>query len=327
MYVGIVQLLLMIRQPEGPAQAPPAQGNCTTMVRVPKGDRMLEARVQLATFTDEISRDFEEAARVCAANDLRDVQIRWVWGGRNVVELDDDEIGRIRAIVDRHGLRVVGIGSPFGKCALTDAAYRDHLRHFERAIHLADLFGTRLIRVFAFLGDDPSVTTTDAIDVSPLLPRIADYLRGPAERAEREGLTLGLENEYSTLIGSCRQTRQVIDAVGSPALRVCWDVASGWYAEEPILPPGYDQIRGLVCDVHVRDAAPDPADPTRHGEPCRMGEGVIAWPEVIRHLREDGYTGHFTLETHLYTGDPDRWAKLSAATVHAGNVMRRLLAM
>jgi sugar phosphate isomerase/epimerase len=131
-----------------------------------------------------------------------------------------------------------------------------------------------------------------------------ERLRGPVERARRAGLTLGLENEYTTLVGTCAEVRQVVDAVDSPALRICWDVASGWYTGEPILPAGYAQVRGRLCDVHVRDAAAQPGHPARHGQVCLLDEGAIDWTAILSRLRADGYRGPCTLEPHLALDEP-----------------------
>ncbi|HZS86924.1 MAG TPA: hypothetical protein VFE42_05510 [Chloroflexota bacterium] len=82
-----------------------------------------------AVFTDEIDLDATAAIRVCAEEGVRAVQLRQVGRrGRNVVALPDDEIRALLAELRHNGVRVAGIGSPFGKCDLfDDAAYRQHL--------------------------------------------------------------------------------------------------------------------------------------------------------------------------------------------------------
>lgn len=277
-------------------------------------------------FTDEIALDFEEAVAACVANGVRQVQVRNV-GGKNVVYLPEAEVAHIAAVARTYGVRIAGIGSPFGKCALDRDAWAAHAPLFERLVRLADLFDTRLVRVFACYAGERRGPDGASLALADVLPEVADRLAGPVARAEREGLILGLENEYTTLAGSCRETRSVIDAVGSQALRFCWDVASGWYTGEPVLPDGYEAVRGQVCDVHVRDARSAPDDPRRHGELCLLGDGAVDWEGVIRQLRADEYEGCLTLETHLYLGDPDRWPKLRAATIYAMQRLLHLLAI
>lgn len=277
-----------------------------------------------SVFTDEVAPDLAEALPACLAAGVSHVQVRNVQG-QNAVHLPDGDVARIAALTRHAGVRVDGIGSPFGKCDLANEAYAAHLPLFERAVRLAAALDTRLIRVFAFYARERRRPDGAPVALADVLPEVAERLSAVAERARREGLTLGLENEYTTLAGSCAEARSVVDAVGSPALRLCWDVASGWYTGEPVLPDGYDQARGVLCDVHVRDAGPATHDPRQHGDVCRLGEGAIDWPGIVHRLRASGYAGPCTLETHLYSGDPDRWPKLKAATVQGMRVLQAML--
>lgn len=130
-----------------------------------------------------------------------------------------------------------------------------------------------------------------------------------------------------TVLDAPHAARRPAGAIATPALRLCWDVASGWYTGEPIFPDGYSPVRGLLCGVHVRDATVDPADPPRHGEVCRLGDGAIDRAAVIRQLTADGYDGCCALETHLYGDDPRGAPKPLAATVHGTRERHRLLDM
>jgi sugar phosphate isomerase/epimerase len=278
----------------------------------------------VCAFTDEVLPDFQGAVRACVENGVTDVQVRNV-RGTNLVHLPDDDAVRLAGIARRYGVRVAGIGSPFGKCELSEEAWAAHAPLFERVLRLADLFDARLVRVFAFFARERRRADGTPVTLADVLPEVAERLAGPVTRAAQQGLTLGLENEYTTLAGNCAETRSVLDAVGSPNLKVCWDVASGWYTGEPVLPYGYEQVRHQICDVHVRDAIVDPEKPGHHGAVTRLGDGAIDWPEVVRRLRADGYNGPLSLETHLYVGDPERETKLKAATIHGMRVLQGLL--
>ncbi len=280
--------------------------------------------MRLCAFTDEISPDFEEAVRICADEGIRDVEVRSVWG-KNVATLSDEDVSRMRDILGSHGVRVACLGSPFGKCELAGGEYAQHLRMFERLVDLAHAFDARLIRMFAFWVPGRARTPGQPVDLVAKLPQIAELLRGPAEQARQEGLLLSLENEEATYVGTCREARLLHDAIASPGLGICWDAVNGWNAGEAIFPDGYEEIRGVVNHVHVRDARADPSDPSRYAEAARLGDGVVDWREALRRLRADGFDGCLSLETHLYFGDPDRWPKLRAATVHNARELRRLL--
>ena len=138
-------------------------------------------------FTDEIAFDFEDTRCGVVEAGLFDIQVRGV-GSSNVILLDDAEIARLVAIARRYGVRVVGIGSPFGKCNPAEDAYRQHLPVFERSVQVAHAFGAPMVRVFAF-----NRSATEATNFEALLPQIAERLGQTADRARQEGFQLGLE--------------------------------------------------------------------------------------------------------------------------------------
>jgi sugar phosphate isomerase/epimerase len=282
--------------------------------------------LRLCAFTDEISLDFEAALRTCAENGVREIQIRRV-DGSNVVELPEEAIDRLVRLTRDYGVRVAGIGSPFGKppaevfaAGLDDAAGRQHRRVFDRALALAKRFDAPMIRVFAV-----GAPSHDPDDFEARIGTSVAWLREPAELAAKAGRFLTIENEYTTLAGTCRQVRRAIDLLGHPNIRIAWDVASSWWDGESIA-DGYAHAQGLIADVHVRDVAPDPTDPSKHGPIVRFGEGAIDWAGIVGRLVADGYDGTLTLETHLYSQDPDRWTKLPAASMHAAAELRELIA-
>src|SRR3989442_729893 len=120
------------------------------------------------------------------------------------------------------------------------------------------------------------------------------WLRGPADQAARAGRFLAIENEYTTLAGTCARVRRVVDLLGRGDVRIAWDVSSSWWDGESIA-EAYRQTRSLLVDVHVRDVAPDPAEPSRHGPIVRFGEGAIDWADVVGRLAADRYDGTLTL--------------------------------
>ena len=70
---------------------------------------------RLSVINDEISADFDHACSV-AANDfgLSWIEIRSMWG-KNVTDLNADEVDRSRQILEKYKLRVTDIASPLFK--------------------------------------------------------------------------------------------------------------------------------------------------------------------------------------------------------------------
>ena len=76
------------------------------------------AAPRLAAITDEFSYDLDIALDAMLEVGMTGAELRIV-GGRNVIELDDDEISAVRAAVERRGMTVISIASPVLKCVLT----------------------------------------------------------------------------------------------------------------------------------------------------------------------------------------------------------------
>ena len=70
---------------------------------------------KLSVITDEISDDFEHACSVAAKDfGLGWVEIRALWG-KNIADLNPDDVTRAQAVLTKYNLRVTDIGSPLFK--------------------------------------------------------------------------------------------------------------------------------------------------------------------------------------------------------------------
>ena len=69
---------------------------------------------RIAAITDEFTPDLEAALRGMAEVGMTGAELRVV-GGRNMIDLSDEEIDRVRATVTAHGMEVVGLASPLLK--------------------------------------------------------------------------------------------------------------------------------------------------------------------------------------------------------------------
>jgi L-ribulose-5-phosphate 3-epimerase len=247
------------------------------------------AGFRLAVFTDEISQDLEKALGVVQEYALDGVEIRSVWD-RPPQALDKKDIAEAKRLIDRAGLRVCSIGSPFFKCDIdSPEECREHLEILERCIGLADALGAPIIRGFTFWRKG---------DLESHWQRILDHFPEPVRKLERAGLILGIENEHSTFIGTGEKLARFLAEIDSPHVRAVWDPANSVHDiddDEIPYPDGYEAIKQWVDHVHIKDA-----DKDENGKPfpvC-LGDGVIDMKGQLRALEEDGYRGYVSLETH-----------------------------
>ncbi len=241
--------------------------------------------IRLGIVTDEISQDFEEAVKFALENDLRNLEIRHVWG-KNVGNLEREEANKIKLIADNYGARVAVVASPFLKCNLNNPKeYRTHLKILDNCIRQAHTYEANIIRIFTFWRVESIERHWDSI---------IEKLRGVVRKAEREGVTLAVETEGSTNVGTCDELRKLFDSLPSDNLKAVWDISNSYLGEAVGYPDGYRLIRGEVVHVHLKDFVKDPFTGTR--KHTYIGEGLIPYEELFRDLLKDGFDGVASIE-------------------------------
>ena len=238
----------------------------------------------LSGFADEIDPDLETQCATLNDLGITHVEFRSAWG-TNVLDLTDEQIESAAAILADHGLSVSSIGSPLGKINIEDD-FDAHLVRADRALAVAQRLGAPFIRIFSFFlrPDQPPQRHRDEV-----LRRMAAL----AQRAEPTGLVLLHENEKDIYGDVPERVLDIVESVGSPALRLAWDPAN--FVQVGVTPftEGYAQLRPHTVYVQIKDALLDT------GEVVPPGAGDGETVETVRALREDGFDGFFSLEPHL----------------------------
>jgi len=278
-------------------------------------------RFPIAAITDEFSTDDLDAALDAMQTvGMTGAELRLVYG-RNVVDLTDAELDRARAAVEARGMRVLSVASPVLKCVLPNGpaidarfqqdvfgsayTYEDQARLAERALDVARRTGASIIRVFS---------GWRTVDPTALTETIATELRGLADRAQSQGITIGLENEHACNVGTGAEAARMLAAVDHPALGLIWDPANASILGERPFPDGYGQLpRARIIHVHAKDCTVDGHTPTWGP----LGEMAIDWRGQIAALARDGYAGAISLETHWRGVDGNR---LDASTICGRNL-------
>jgi 3-dehydroshikimate dehydratase len=244
--------------------------------------------IRLSAFADEISHDLAEQIAILKRENIAHIDLRGVWN-INVLDLSDEQAISIKELLEGHGIKVAAIGSPIGKVPI-DSPFDEHLERFERAIKLAHLFGTPLVRIFSFY--PPAEIASDTIDPDSWRDEVVWRLRVLTARARASGITLIHENEkdiYGDIIARCVDLLQECNDTHFQAV---FDPANFIQCGQTPYPDAYEALRPWLRYVHVKDALPD-------GEVVAAGEGAARWPELLQRLRQDGYDGFFSLEPHL----------------------------
>jgi sugar phosphate isomerase/epimerase len=144
-------------------------------------------------------------------------------------------------------------------------------RWVAESIDVCQAMDVRVV-LMAFFGEGDLQNDDYGINV------VVKRLRKVAPKAEMAGVTLGLESRLSAA-----QHMDIINRVGSPAVKVYYDVANSHKGGYDI----YREIRQLgshICEFHAKDSDD------------LYGKGSIDFEEVRRAIDDIGYRGWLVME-------------------------------
>ncbi|MCY4071576.1 MAG: sugar phosphate isomerase/epimerase [Chloroflexi bacterium] len=183
-----------------------------------------------------------------------------------------------------------------------EADRRRELDELKRGVDIALALDVNLMRVF-------SGSYLEGLSQDEGMSWILEGLSAGAAYAKGLGVTLALEN-HGRFAGRSDQLYDIIEGVGSPALRVNLDTGN-------FLPVGQDPLEAardladLIALVHLKDMRRAAADEPGHVVAdldgglltgSVIGEGLVDLPAMIALLDEIGYSGWLSLE---YEGADD----------------------
>lgn len=157
---------------------------------------------------------------------------------------------------------------------------------------------------------------------SPVIPydvaweRALAIYRDIAPIAERHGVLLCVENVWNRFLLSPIEMRAFVDAVGSPAVRVYFDVGN---VVVNGFPEQWIQILGpRIGRIHLKDFRRSVGGLDGF---VMLLEGDVEWAATMRAVRETGYDGYLTAEYGPYPHGPE------VLLSHLSASMDRILAL
>lgn len=238
----------------------------------------------LSGFGDEIDPDPTVQVAVLKALGARHIEVRSAWG-TNVVDLDDDQLDSLADLLVSQEMGVSAVASPIGKVdvSLDPELEVDRLR---RIIRVAHALNTPNIRVFSFFRGE-------GVPVESIRDDVMKRMRLLADEAEKESVVILHENEKDIYGDTPDRVLDLVESVGSPALRLAWDNANFVQVGAKPFTDGYAKLRPYLDYLQVKDAL------AATGEVVPAGQGDGQLVETLSALRDDGYAGFASLEPHL----------------------------
>jgi L-ribulose-5-phosphate 3-epimerase len=209
---------------------------------------------------------FEVAKRI----GLDGVQVDF-GGGENSLPLLEEELqDNMLKEASKHKMEI----SSLAMGVLNNVPYKSDMRAerwVRQGIRVAEAMGVKVI-LLAFFGEGDLKNDQQGVNT------VVQQLRQVSTDAEIAGVTLGIESWLSA-----EEHIDIIEQVGSPAIKVYYDVANSHKA-------GYDiykeirQLGPLICQFHAKDYDD------------LYGKGSIDFEEVRQAIDDIGYRGWLVME-------------------------------
>ena len=239
---------------------------------------------KLSGFGDEISDDLVTQLEVMDSLGIKHLEIRGVYG-KGILELNEEEIRKVKGILEEKDFKISAIGSPVGKIEVTDDFSTD-LGNLKKAFSLTSIFETKYIRMFSYYLPEGKDRSSFGKEV---LRRVAEMTR----LAEKEGIVLLCENEFDVYCDSPERCSEILKNIDSPCLRLTFDPANFILAGVKTYTEAFPELADYIEYLHIKDARSSDNAMVPAGE----GDGQIR--EVLKGLKERDFDGFLSLEPHL----------------------------
>jgi sugar phosphate isomerase/epimerase len=209
---------------------------------------------------------FEIAKRI----GLDGVQVDFGRGDNSLPLFDEELQDKMLDEASKHKIEIASLAMG----ALNNVPYKSDMRAerwVRQGIRVAETMGVKVI-LLAFFGEGDLQNDQQGVNT------VVQRLRQVSTDAEMAGVTLGIESWLSAA-----QHIDIIERVGSPAVKVYYDVGNSHKA-------GYDiykeirQLGSLICEFHAKDYDD------------LYGKGSIDFEEVRRAMDDIGYRGWLVME-------------------------------
>ena len=204
--------------------------------------------------------------------------------GKNISELNDAEVLKLKEKMEKYGIKVSSIGSPIGKIQITDPM-EPHMELLARVIKTAKMLDVKYIRIFSFFlpqDEDPVIYRDE----------VMKRMKQMVELAEKEEVVLLHENEKGIYGDIAVRCKDILDTVKSEALGCVFDPANFVQCGQIVYPDGFEMLKPYITYMHIKDAKKD-------GTVVPSGYGEGGLKHIIKELKDMNYNGFLSLEPHL----------------------------
>ena len=178
--------------------------------------------------------------------------------GSDPAELDTARCRRAREILAAHGVAIVQSWAFGANLAAPDA--RGQVGRLQESVRVAADLGAPTVICGPGSRNPRGLYWPHPDNHAPeTLERLVARLREAAKAAEHHGIAIALEPHVATALDTPKRAREVVDAVGSPGVRVNLDPVNfvgdlrTLFDAEPLLDRVFAALAGVATSGHVKD--------------------------------------------------------------------------
>lgn len=186
---------------------------------------------------------------------------------------------------------------------LNDELRNAEIEGLNKVIDACEYLGAHYIRIYG-----GNLVAGDNYCIPERRARLVEAMRLLGDKAAAKGVTLVIENHFNTMCVSAKDSYSVVKEINHPNVKILYDQANLSFTEQE----GYEEAIAIQQDevayMHVKDlvfkeGVAFTSDEVSHPEESKrnvytriVGEGVIAWPEILKLVKEHGYDGWLSME-------------------------------
>ncbi|MBQ7922158.1 MAG: sugar phosphate isomerase/epimerase [Clostridia bacterium] len=262
------------------------------------------ARFILSAFSDEYSSELDKQIEGMVKNKVKMSEVRGV-DGINVSDLTTVQAMDVRKKLDAYGIGVSAVGSPIGKIKITDPM-DEHLDKLKHTCDLAEILGTKRIRMFSFYMPDDNYDNYR----NEVIDRMGQML----DVADAYGVQLCHENEKGIYGDTPERCLELLKAYEG-RLGCVFDPANFIQCGCQPYPHCFEMLYPYLTYMHIKDCA-------KNGTIVPAGAGIGSVPEILAIINNSRKGEDFilTAEPHLRVFDGLSALENGEMTTNIGNV-------
>ena len=238
---------------------------------------------KISGFSDEISSDVTVQFETLNRLGIKYFEPRGI-DGKNISELNDEEVEKLKRKMNDFGISASSIGSPVGKIKLTDD-FEKHFELFKRIVKTAKMLDTKYIRIFSFYHDGDEWTEKEKEQVFAQLRQMIAY-------AKENDIILLHENEKDIYGDTKERCLEIMQELYCDNFKAVFDPANFVQCGQDTK-KCYAVLRDYIEYMHIKDAKLSDGSVV----PAGSGDGNIGY--ILDNLFACGNDGFLSQEPHL----------------------------